>query len=351
MSTSDEGGPARAICLGRAGLDLYARERDVPFAEATTFEKHVGGSPANIAFGLARLGVRTAFVGRVSDDMIGRWVRDALAAEGIDVRAVALDASGTRTSLAVTEMRAEDCGVVIHRHAAADLALCTNDLDRDALAACELLVLSGTALAAEPSRGAALEAARLARAGGARVVLDLDYRAYTWPSLDEARDVYGRAARGADVVIGNDEEIDVLRPTALAAGDDRALVAALHAWGVSLVCLKAGAAGSTAWPADSEPVHQRAFPVDALKPFGAGDAYAAALAAGLLAGEPLDATLERAAAAAAIVVASPSCGDASPTRAAIDAFVARARRTGEAPASTPSITPDDRHADAVGADT
>ena len=321
---------ARAICLGRAGLDLYARERGVPFAEAATFEKHVGGSPANIAFGLARLGVATAFVGRVSDDMIGRWVRDALAAEGIDVSALALDASGTRTSLAVTEMRPEDCGVVIHRHAAADLALSVDDLDPDALAAAELLVLSGTALAAEPSRAAALEAARLARAGGARVVLDLDYRAYTWPSLDVARDVYGRAVAAADVVIGNEEEVDVLRPTSLAAGDARALVDFLRASGVSLVCLKAGAAGSTAWPGDGEPVRQRAFAVDALKPFGAGDAYAASVVAGLLAGEPLAATLERAAAAAAIVVASASCGDASPDRATIDAFVAARRRADDA---------------------
>ena len=325
---------ARAICLGRAGLDLYARERGVPFADVATFEKHVGGSPANIAFGLARLGVPTAFVGRVSDDMIGRWVRDALAAEGIDVGSLKLDASGTRTSLAVTEMRAEDCGVVIHRHAAADLALTVEDLDRDALAACDLLVLSGTALAAEPSRAAALEAARLARAGGARVVLDLDYRAYTWPSLDVARDVYGRAVSAADVVIGNEEEMDVLRPESIPSGDDGALVERLHAGGVSLVCLKAGAAGSTAWPADGEPVHQPAFAVDALKPFGAGDAYAASVGAGLLAGEPLAATVERAAAAAAIVVASASCGDASPDRAAIDAFVAERRRSGEA-----SVTP------------
>ena len=219
-------------------------------------------------------------------------------------------------------MRAEDCGVVIHRHAAADLALTVTDLDASAVEACELLVLSGTALAAEPSRTAALEAARLAEKGGARVLLDLDYRAYTWPSLEQAREVYGQAVRVADIVIGNEEEIDVLRPVTIAPGDDRALVEALHADGVSLVCLKAGAAGSTAWPAHGTPVHQQAFRVDALKPFGAGDAYAAVLASGLLAGESLARTLERAAAAAAIVVASPSCGDASPTLLEIDAFVA-----------------------------
>ena len=317
--------PVRAVCLGRAGLDLYACERDVPFAEARTFEKHVGGSPANIAFGLARLGIRTGFVGRVSDDMIGHWVRDALAAEGIDVAGLTLERGGTRTSLALTEMRPRDCGVVIHRHAAADLALCVDDLDPGTLARCELLVLSGTALAAEPSRSAALEAARLARAGGARVVLDLDYRAYTWASPEEARRVYGEAVRTAQVVLGNTEEIDVLRPASIEPGDDAALVAALHAGGVELVCLKAGPDGSTLWAAGDAPLRQPAFRVDALKPFGAGDAYAAALCAGLLDGLPLAACAERAAAAAAIVVARTSCGDASPTSAELERFIAAAR--------------------------
>ena len=323
----DETAAPLAVCLGRAGLDLYARERDVPFAQVRSFEKHVGGSPANIAFGLARLGVRTAFVGRVSDDMIGRWVRDALAAEGIDVSGVVLDGTGTRTSLAVTEMRAHDCGVVIHRHAAADLALTSEDIDAERLAGAALLVLSGTALASEPSRGAAFAAARAARSGGARVVLDLDYRAYTWASLAEAREVCGRAAREADVVIGNGEEMALLREGSSeeVAGEDAALVAALHEAGVSLVCIKAGEAGSRAWPRGGEPLVQPAFAVDVVKPFGAGDAYAAALCAGLLRDEPLGATLERAAAAAAIVVASGACGDASPSGAEIDAFVDAAR--------------------------
>lgn len=316
---------AKAICLGRAGLDLYAVEHGVAFADAQRFEKHVGGSPANIAFGLARLGVATAFVGRVSDDMIGRWVRDALKDEGIDTRGVVLDASGTRTSLAVTEMRAEECGVVIYRHQAADLALTLDDLDEAQFVAADLLVLSGTALAAEPSRSAALAAARLARSHGARVVFDLDYRAYTWLSLDEARAVYAEAIDASDVVIGNGEEMAVARPAELAAGDDEAQVAALHAAGVSLVCIKAGADGSTAWPIDGRPIRQPAFAVDAIKPFGAGDAYAAALCAGLLADEPLADTLTRAAAAAAIVVASAGCGDASPTRADTDAFIEAAR--------------------------
>ena len=308
-----------------------------------TFEKHVGGSPANIAFGLVRLGVRTAFVGRVSDDMIGRWVRDALGAEGIDTTGVVLDDSGTRTSLALTEMRARDCDVVIHRHAAADLALRPDDLDLDRLGGAALLVLSGTALASEPSRAAAFAAARAARAGGARVVLDLDYRPYTWASAAEAREVCGRAAREADVVIGNGEEIALLREEDGgaedgeaedgASPDDAALVTTLHRAGVSLVCIKAGEAGSCAWPRGGEPIVQPAFPVEAIKPFGAGDAYAAALCAGLLADEPLEATLERAAAAAAIVVASGACGDASPTRAETDAFVAGARA--RSPSSLP----------------
>ena len=327
-----------ALCLGRAGLDLYANEVDTDFANVAGFHRHVGGSPANIAIGLAIQGVRVGFIGRLSDDMVGRYVESALTSLGVDTRGVTVDTSGTRTSLALTEMRAEHCGVVIYRHSAADLALCPEDIDAELVAQARLLVVSGTALSSEPSRSAVQHTITIARQASARVVLDLDYRAYTWESFDEACSVCSAAAGEADVVIGNAEEIELLRQLAHAAAtgaeevsavpdlhsdphSDRQLVEALHGAGVSLVCIKAGEAGSTIYPAGAEPLEQPAFPVAVVKPFGAGDAYAATLCAGLLADAPLALTVRRAAAAAAIVVGSHSCGDATPTLAAIDTFL------------------------------
>ncbi len=309
----------QAVCIGRAGLDLYANETDTDFADVTGFRKHVGGSPANIALGLATLGVKVGFLGRLSDDMVGRYVNTALQRAGVNTAGVVFDSSGTRTSLALTEMRAEHCGVVLYRNQAADLALCTDDIDAGMIQAASLLLVSGTALSSEPSRSAARYAMAIARASGTCIVLDLDYRAYTWSAFEEACEVCCEAAVLAEVVIGNGEEIGLLQSGFDVSGD--AVIRALHDAGVALVCVKDGDAGSSVYPAGGEPVVQAAFRVPVVKPFGAGDAYAAALCAGLLDSTPLALSLRRAAAAAAMVVGSRSCGDATPTLSAIDRFI------------------------------
>lgn len=304
------------LCLGRAGMDLYARERGTDFADVTGFDKHVGGSPANIAVGLARLGARAGVVTKLSEDVVGRYVHGFLAAEGVDVRGAAFDASGTRTSLALTEMRPEGCAVVIYRNDAADLALAPDDVDEALVRDAHVLVVSGTALSREPSRSAALKAVRAA----SRVVLDLDYRAYTWPSVEEAGRVCSEAASLAWMLVGNREEFSVLGLPDDVDGDE---IAARCLGAVTrVVAVKAGGAGATLHTADGTRHVQPIDAVDVVKPFGAGDAWLAAFLAAALDGADLATCARRGAAAAAIVVAGDACSSSSPTRAELDAFVA-----------------------------
>ncbi len=304
------------VCLGRAGMDLYARERNTDFAAVTGFDKHVGGSPANIAVGLARLGARAGIVTKLSEDVVGRYVHGYLEAEGVDVRGVAFDAGGTRTSLALTEMRPDGCAVVIYRNDAADLALAPRDIDEALVADAHLLVVSGTALSREPSRSAALKAMRAAP----RVVLDLDYRAYTWPSVAEAGRVCTEAASLAWMLVGNREEFAVLGHPERAQG---VTVAARCLSGATrVVAIKAGGEGADLYLADGTHHAQPIDAVDVVKPFGAGDAWLAAFLAAALDGADLPSCARRGAAAAAIVVAGDACSSSSPTRDELDAFVA-----------------------------
>ena len=304
------------VCLGRAGMDLYARERDTAFADVTGFDKHVGGSPANIAVGLARLGARAGIVTKLSEDVVGRYVHGFLGAEGVDVRGASFDASGTRTSLALTEMRAEGCAVVIYRNDAADLALAPEDVDEALVRDAHLLVISGTALSREPSRSAALQAMRMAP----RVVLDLDYRAYTWPSVAEAGSVCAEAASLAWMLVGNREEFAVLGHPERAQG---ATVAAGCLGDVTrVVAIKAGGEGADLYLTDGTHHRQAIDIVEVVKPFGAGDAWLAAFLAAALDGADLTVCARRGAAAAAIVVAGDACSSSSPTRDELDAFVA-----------------------------
>jgi 5-dehydro-2-deoxygluconokinase len=178
------------------------------------------------------------------------------------------------------------------------------------------LVVTGTALASEPSREAALLALERARAAGAVCVLDLDYRAYSWTSADEAASICLAAARASDVVVGNDEEFDLLAP-----GAGRMLAQGLTRDAPRLVIYKRGAEGCVTFCPDGS-FETGICPVRALKPMGAGDGFMGGLLAGLAQGQPLDRSVLRGAATAAIIVAGIGCAPASPDRASLDDFIA-----------------------------
>lgn len=316
------------ICLGRAGVDLYAEKEQTPLAEADRFIRQMGGSSGNIAVGCARLGLRTGMISRVAADPLGEFVFNFLRDEGVNVRGVGLDNSGTRTSLAITEQNHPDCAVVFYRHRPADMALAPEHIDEGYIASARLLLLTGTALSAEPSRAACWWAIDCADRHATPVALDLDYRAHAWASLDEAADVLGRAAARCRLLIGNREEFDVLDGRAAETAEDDATSAARYQRdGVELLVIKHGARGARLYPRNGEPVEMGIYPLQAKKPFGAGDAYAASLCAGLLQGRSLADSARRGAAAAALVVSRTGCAAASPRDDEIEALMAATAMT------------------------
>ena len=309
------------ICLGRAGVDLYAREAQQSFSEVSGFNKYVGGSPANIAAALAKLGTKTGFIGAVSDDGLGSYVCAYLSGIGVNLDGMQIRRDGSRTSLAVTEMRPDSPEVVIYRNHAADLTLHPRDIREDYLASSKLLLVSGTALCASPSREAVLLAMEYARRHAVRIVLDMDYRAYSWESPEAAAVYYHLAARQSDVVIGNREEFAVLQPIGIAASDDQAIARHYLQAPTQVLIIKQGADGCRVFHPDGD-FRQGIFPVQAQKPFGAGDAFAGGLLHALLQGLPLPTAVQWGTAAAAINVAGNSCSEAMPNRRELINFLA-----------------------------
>ena len=308
----------RFAVLGRCGMDLYADPPGTRIEQAARFTAALGGSAGNIAAALARQGARTALISCVSDDAVGRFCLAELHRYAVDTSHVRSVPGEVRTSLAVVETRPADAQTVLYRNNAADFALTEADISRvnyDPLAA---LVVTGTALARDPSRQAALAAMRFARAAGAVVILDLDYRAYSWASRDEAARVCLHAAQAADATIGNDEEFGLL-----AGSPDRgAGLAADLAHAALFTVYKRGPAGSTTFTSKGSfdtPIH----PVEALKPMGAGDGFMGGLLAGLAQGHDLETSVNRGAATAALIVSGIGCAPASPDTATLDAFLQR----------------------------
>jgi 5-dehydro-2-deoxygluconokinase len=306
----------RWVVLGRAGLDLYADPPGVRVEAARAFFPALGGSAANIAAGIVRLGGSAAILTTLSEDAVGRHVFDALTQYGIATDLVRFVGGGARTSLAVVATRNDDTQSVIYRNGAADFELTGADVAAAPFGRFGGLIATGTALAANPSRAATFAAARQARAAGASVIFDVDYRPYSWTDEAEAAEVCRRFSEISDIVVGNDDEFAVMAK----GGDGEALARSL-AGRATAVVYKMGPRGARTF-AGEEVVETAVFPVTPLKPTGAGDAFLAGFATGLALGFDWAACARRGAAAAAIVVTRVGCAPATPTVEELDSFLA-----------------------------
>lgn len=308
----------RVLVLGRVGMDLYADPPGTQIESAARYISAIGGSAGNIAVALARQGVEVGLISCLSDDAVGRYCRAELARYGVGTTHVRSVPGGVRTSLAVTETRAVGCQTVLYRNGAADFDLTEADVTMVDFAPLAALVVTGTALAAEPSRGACLLAIKQAKAAGALVVLDVDYRAYSWVSRSDAAQTCLIAARAADIVVGNDEEFALLAQGA----EGLALARRIAQETALLVVYKQGAAGSVTFTPDYQ-FETGIFSVKALKPTGAGDGFMGGLLAGLARGTTLDAAVRRGSATAAIIVSGIGCAPASPDTGTLETFMAQ----------------------------
>lgn len=315
----------RFIVIGRAGLDLYPEPFGTKIEAATSFRSDVGGSAGNIAVALTRLGSTAGLISPLADDPVGRFTRNVLDRYGVDTSLCRSVGGNHRNTLALAEIRSDDCEVVIYRNGAADFELSRDDVGRIDHSRVGAVIATGTALAQDPSRSAVLDALGQARKAGTPTILDMDYRAYSWQSDDEARQVYRTAIRLSDIVIGNDDEFGV------AAGSHRkgaAYAREIAAKTDAIAVYKMGKRGALTH-IGSQTIETGIFPVETKKPFGAGDAFMGALVAALGRGLDLDAALWRGAASAAMVVAREGCASSMPDTAELDAFIA-SRKTASA---------------------
>ena len=297
----------RFLVVGRAGLDLYADPPGTEIESAKGFQAALGGSAANIAVAIARQGGRSSLFSAVSDDAVGRYTRNALSGYGVDTAYLRTVGGEARNSLAVVETRTENCQSVIYRNGVADFEI-TDDgaiaIDYSAFAA---VIVTGTALTREPSRGATFKVLEQASAAGLVTVIDIDYRPYSWVSKQEAQQVCSRAAEQCDIIVGNDDEFAVLADggDSVRHAEDMAQVPG------RIVVHKMGERGCIAIAGGARfdvPV----FRVKALKPTGAGDGFMGGFMAGLAAGADVPGAVRRGAATAAIVVTKVGCAPAMP---------------------------------------
>ena len=314
----------RFLVIGRAGLDLYADPPGTEIEDVQKFSAALGGSAANIAVALVRQGCEAALFTAVSNDAVGRYTVKALRSYGINTRFVISVGGEARNSLAVVETRNENCQSVIYRNDAADFHITEAEVSGINYSSFAAIIVTGTSLAQEPSRSATLAAMQLGRAGGLLLIIDIDYRPYSWRSKAEAQAVCSQAANMCDIIVGNDVEFAVLS----GSQDGLPLAEELSHKAGRVVVYKQGEKGCTTFTSEGRfdiPI----FPVTALKPTGAGDAFMGGLISGLVAGIPLQEAVRRGAATAAIVVTRVGCAPAMPDAAEVLNFMQHQNHLGK----------------------
>ncbi|EHN8826083.1 TPA: aminoimidazole riboside kinase [Enterobacter bugandensis] len=240
-----------------------------------------GGAPANVAVGIARLGGKSAFIGRVGDDPFGRFMAKTLADERVDVKHMRLDPAH-RTSTVVVDL--DDHGersFTFMVRPSADLFLEPADLPT--FSAGEWLHVCSIALSAEPSRSATFQAMADIREAGGYVSFDPNIRPDLWPDENALRRCLEQALQSADVVKLSVEELAFLTGDADVREGLNTLMQRCPA---RLVLVTQGKEGVIAWHQGAVK-HYPATPVQCVDTTGAGDAFVAGLLYGLAAGQEL----------------------------------------------------------------
>ena len=168
------------ITIGRSSVDLYGAQIGGRLEDMASFSKAVGGCPTNIAIGTARLGLKSGLVTRVGDEHMGRFIREQLAREGVDVAGVHTDPDRL-TALVILGVRDQKTfPLIFYRDNCADAALDESDIDEAYIASAAAIVVTGTHFARPGTAEAQKRAMRIARQHGRKVVFDVDYRPNLW---------------------------------------------------------------------------------------------------------------------------------------------------------------------------
>jgi len=312
-----------AICMGRASVDF------VPDTYGSTTENHVytkflGGSPANTVVSMGQQGIKAGYIGKVGDDVLGRYLVDYIASKGVDVSHITIEKDpSVRTGMSVAELMAPNVKKSsMYRSNVADLYINMDEIDEQYIAQSKLLLFSGTSLASSPAREAVFLAIEYARKNGVVVAFDPDYRALSWNNIAETSIYYFLAMQRSDIVISTREEMDVLEYVLMNGNtDDEKSAEFCFSNGVSLLIIKHGEDGSYAFTSDGEKYYQKAFPSRVISLQGAGDSYSGTFMSRLVQGKSVEEAMKYASASAALTVSGRSCSEHMPTLAMTEEFI------------------------------
>ncbi len=322
------------LCLGEILVDWVCTTVGAELPDATQFTKAPGGAPANTAVGLARQGVETAFIGRVSKDAFGDWLKNVLRENNIDVTSTVEDSQAqTRMAYVVTTSTGDRKLAEFSRISCADTRLRTEDFVEEHFTTASFLHFGSISLIEEPAKTSTEAAVKLAKKCGMLVSYDPNVRLSLWPSPAICRETILGTLNWADIVKINEDELFFLTDSRDLENADKLREA--NDIGLMIVTLDSrGAYFSSSHGSKIVP----GFSVQLVEATGAGDGFNAGVLGGLLGyvkgvenrRQALDAIdteqfavlIQRANAIGALACTKAGAIPALPTKQELDAFLA-----------------------------
>ena len=319
---------ADVICMGEFLVEFVSTQANVSLADAPGFIKAPGGAPGNVAVALQRLGMPAAFVSKVGADPFGAYLRDSLAADGIDTRYLLRDPHTRTTAVFVAVWDDGRKDLCFYRNPGADMMLRDDEIDERIFDGARCFHFGSITFINEPSATAQRKAVRIAQDMRLMITYDPNYRPTLWPDADTARRVIRDSFRFCHLAKVSEEEWEIATGCADLDGGIRAILDQ----GVELLVISRGPKGAIATNGDYR-IELPAVPVDVVETTGAGDGFMAAMITRLLPERErlgslrkVDEAVVRDALSYAIVVGGLTCTKAGaipalPTKAEVEAFM------------------------------
>ena len=322
------------VTLGRSSVDLYGEQLGGRLEDMSSFAKYVGGCPANIAVGTAKLGLSSAIITGVGNDHMGRFISEEFEAVGVSTEGVKVD-SDRMTALVVLGIRNQETfPLIFYRENCADMGIGVEDVPERLVASSASLLVTGTHLSTLGTLSATKHAVSIAKAHGRKVIFDIDYRPVLWgltsKDAGENRFVANidvtekllNIAGDCDLIVGTEEEFHILGGTT----DTIAALEKVRSISKAELVLKLGAEGCVVFKAEipqslSEGVSGQHFSIEVMNVLGAGDAFLSGYLSGWLNGMSTEECCRRANACGAIVVTRHGCAPAMPTHDELELFL------------------------------
>lgn len=314
------------ITIGRCSVDLYGQQIGSRLEDVASFAKSIGGCPSNIAIGTARLGLKSGLITRVGDEQMGRFVKEQMAREGVALDGIVTDPKRLTSLVLLSVENDKTFPLIFYRDNCADSALSEADIDEDFVKSAAAVLVTGTHFATPHTDAAQRKAMRIARANGAKVILDIDYRPNLWGlaghgageeryiKSDKVSEHLKTILPDCDLIVGTEEEVHI------AAGSEDTLEALriIRALSNAVIVLKRGPMGCVVYPdkiAESleKGIVGTGFPIEVYNVLGAGDSFMSGFLRGWLKGEDHATSATWANACGAFAVSRLLCSPEIPT--------------------------------------